>query len=287
MSYGAVILYYRLGAEVFETVSTLLAQSRPPIAIVIVDNNSDDGVLQAMSGEYDGVVKVLNLSTNVGYSRGMAAGVESLPRGLEYCLLMTHEVRLAEQCVERMLDAMVADTSIAQTGPLVSSPNGEVWSAGGRLDWRGRALHRVVRPGNELVNADWLEGCCTMVRRDAINDVFDDRFFLYWDDVDISLQLSMKGTIRVVSTAHAEQKTLSAPIYFAVRNRILLWRKYGRGAKVFMASVEGAVKILLDTARGRRDQRVARLAGLRDGFNGALRLEYSSTREHDLASSPR
>ena len=45
------------------------------------------------------------------------------------------------------------------------------------------------------MEVDWVSGACMFVRRDALDEVgfFDERFFLYWEDVDLCKRIGAGG----------------------------------------------------------------------------------------------
>jgi hypothetical protein len=45
------------------------------------------------------------------------------------------------------------------------------------------------------MEVDWVSGACMVVRRKALKEVgvFDERFFLYWEDADLCRRMSDKG----------------------------------------------------------------------------------------------
>ncbi len=51
-----------------------------------------------------------------------------------------------------------------------------------------------------LIESDWLTGCCLLMKRQALEKVglLDERFFLYWEDVDWCLRLRAFGLQGVV-----------------------------------------------------------------------------------------
>lgn len=281
-NYAAVILYYRLGAEIRGTVDALLHQSHPPVEVVIVDNHSLDGVLPRLEQVFGNQVRVIYLPDNRGYSGGMKAGCESLSTDAEYVLLMTHEVVLGGTCARELVAALELDPAISQAGPvIVDARTKRIWSTGGIIDRLGSVKHDLRIPSATVQTADWLDGCCSMVpRRWTTASLFDSRYFLYWEDVDMSSTLARYGRVVVVREAHATQSTGTAPIYYATRNRIIYWKKQRRPAYVITASLHALTKIVAnDLIAMDKTSAAARWHGLLDGWTGLIRMSHSNARE--------
>jgi len=49
--------------------------------------------------------------------------------------------------------------------------------------------------GKTPMEVDWVSGACMFVRREALDEVglLDERFFLYWEDVDLCKRMADKG----------------------------------------------------------------------------------------------
>ncbi|MDE2320569.1 MAG: glycosyltransferase family 2 protein, partial [candidate division NC10 bacterium] len=81
-----------------------------------------------------------------------------------------------------------------------------IWFAGARFDRHTcqviDAQHgRIEREGQPTVfDSDWLTGCCLLMTRQALEraGLLDERFFLYWEDVDWCLRLRVSGLQSVV-----------------------------------------------------------------------------------------
>jgi N-acetylglucosaminyl-diphospho-decaprenol L-rhamnosyltransferase len=270
-SYGVVILYFRRGPQVMSTISSVRAQTVPPTRIVVVDNASEDGVLDALVPELQAAgAEIVRCSTNGGYSAGMNAGARELGTSVDHVLFLTHEVVMELACAERLLEH-AEDDDVVLVGPSLHLPGGDAWSNGGRVTRFGAAGHMRGETSQDPAPADWLDGACLLARRDAMAAIggFDERYFLYWEDVDFSLAMAAEGHVIVVPSATAQQApTVHAPMYYYARNRLLLWRKFGRPFRV-VASVPAILAFAAYRGlRGRPADVLQALRGIRDGLAG-------------------
>jgi N-acetylglucosaminyl-diphospho-decaprenol L-rhamnosyltransferase len=269
--YAAVVLYHRLGDRIHNTVAGLLAQEIPPTEILIVDNASDDGVLDGFPEKYHSC-DVLQMASNVGYGAAMNAGAARLIDRFEYLLLMTHEVVLTPDCVTRLLSVCQNDPDLGMVGPALRIHAAETpWSFGGQFTRLGDVRHNVDE--GRAGEAQWLDGACLLIRSAAFTKAggFDEDYFLYWEDVDLSTKIRAVSRIRCVPSAVAYQSTGTAPIYFRTRNQILFWNKHRQPIRVIAALVAAMVKAIIRDLGGRSPtQARARLLGMVDGLCGRL-----------------
>ncbi len=279
-SYVAIVLYYRAGPVVWDTLRDLQRQSLVPKEVILVDNGSGDGVCEKMPADVE--ARLVTSGKNLGYSGGMALGVAHVTQQTAWVLLSTHEVRLPENCLRQLVDE--ANTAgAAQAGPAVlDSASGAVWSLGGSLTRSGKTTHEpnLRQGGTATRRVTWLEGCFHLIRRDLIREeLFDTRYFLYWDDVDISTQLSVAGPILCVPTAQCTQGTSGQITYFASRNRVAYWLKQNRRPLVASAIVGAVLRAFRATLRARDlDSAKSHLVGALDGLTGRLSDKYWSSR---------
>lgn len=271
-SYAAIVLYYRAGNKIWDTVRLLQHQSLPPEEIIIVDNGSKDGVCNQAPN--DVTARIITLDSNVGYTGGMHVGYRQIRSECAWVALVTHEVRLDSECMRELVMFASRSTTVTQVGPAVfSTTSDQPWSLGGSFTPLGNTTHK---PGLESEadgpqKAKWLEGCCNLIRRDAIDtDFWNERYFLYWDDVDMSTRLSKKGEIFCLPAAKCWQETSGQMTYFSVRNRILFWKNRKQSIYVATTIAETMVRALRDIWRSDQSQAVSRLRGVADGLSGRL-----------------
>jgi GT2 family glycosyltransferase len=274
MRYAAVVLYFRLGDRIFKTLDALIAQTCPPERIVLVDNASGDRILEGAESRYSQLT-VLDLPTNVGYAGGMNAGAALIGDDIDAVLFLTHEVLLEHGCACRLVSVLESDVSVGLVGPALRlASTGSIWSLGGVLSKFGDTRHNTQESLADSIK--WLDGACLLIRSRSFDDCggFDEDYFLYWEDVDISLRISQQSEIRCVADAIAYQDTATAPIYFRLRNQIMFWRKHSVPSAVIAAVLFGIGKaIVRDLRSGSVDCLRARLFAIIHGFSGQLAPE--------------
>jgi GT2 family glycosyltransferase len=262
---------------------------------VVVDNRTSEAETEAVRelGRRHGWTIVLS-PVNVGFGAGVALGVAAA-RDAEVTefLILNPDARLAPPAVERLL-ARVRDAPMELVAPLVVRPDGtgfaelqDLYLADGRM----RASR--VRPASvpETGVMRWVSGACFAISArlwDATGG-FDEDYFLYWEDVDLSRRVwAVGGAVRVdesVTAMHDEGAThavagpagAKSPVfyYFNIRNRLIFARKHLDAASLRRwrrSAPRMALLVLLQG--GRRQFRspgrtvVPALRALRDGLRG-------------------
>ena len=156
---------------------------------------------------------------NNGYGGGHNVAIrEAISEGSEYHLVINPDVWFGPEVVPAIWKAMENDHSIAQIMPKVLYLNGEVQYVAkllpSPLDLIGRFFfpHFMIRKRNDrhelkhsgydkVMNVPFLSGCFMFLRVSALKEIglFDERFFMYAEDIDISRRL------------HSRYKTLFYP----------------------------------------------------------------------------
>jgi GT2 family glycosyltransferase len=228
--YDVVVVHYD-NPEVYGVLEAALAQTNPPQRIALVDNSGDVDEERVRRIAPDAL---LISSSNEGYAAAANAGIRAVgSSGAPYVVVLTHEVRLEEVTLDRLVGALEDDSSLAAVGPVLrfrSLPD-RVFSRGGRLD-------RFARPSpltspspqatSDPMPMSWIDGSVMALRRTAVEHIglFDTRYFLYFEEIDLSVRLRRAGWgTAVVPTAVAWQEPGGYPPYLALRNRVLMIRQ--------------------------------------------------------------
>jgi GT2 family glycosyltransferase len=196
MTAAVVVVNYaasRLLAENLPAVSGV-----PGIAVVVVDNMSSPGERTAVA-ELAAVHgwTFVGLPGNPGFGSAVNAGVaRARETGAEQVVLLNPDATLTVPVLESLVAAARDDDALIC--PLVEDSTGAVWFAGGELDVAdGVTRTRGVDVGTAA--HPWVTGACLAFSVGLWDRVggFDDRFFMYWEDIDLSSRV-LAGGGRVV-----------------------------------------------------------------------------------------
>ena len=130
----------------------------------------------------------------------------------------------------------------AAVSPLVKDFSGEIWHPGGRLRRFWARVEPMEKPKSvsESYEVEILPGCAVLFNAAALREIglFDEDFFLCFEDVDWWLRARRKGfSLNVIPRSIVHHKisqslggqTSPMATYYLLRNNLLLVRKYYRG----------------------------------------------------------
>lgn len=253
------------------SLDALRAQTRSLQDIVVVDNASDAETVSLLDSASD--LTVLRLDCNTGGSGGFAAGVtRALDMESDWIWLLDDDVVLHETALERLLDAPGDIDDAAEGLAALCSAVEE----GGRLALMHRRhfdpatlCERVVPRRHyrrAAVSIDIASFVGLLVRTDVIRHVGlpDARFFISYDDTEFSLRLRRAGyRIWLVPASLADHRRClktrlrHGPFgirhYFNLRNRLIVYRKFGSDAPTWrwLRPLVQSLLLLVVAGRGR------------------------------------
>jgi N-acetylglucosaminyl-diphospho-decaprenol L-rhamnosyltransferase len=195
---AVVVVCHDNAAEIAETLRALRRQLRTGDEVVVVDNASADGT-QAVARAADPDATVVVPGENLGFAGGCheGAGASSAP----LLLFVNPDALPAPGFVAAMRAAAVGHPSWGPWQGLVTLPGGEIVNTAGNLvhwlgfGWAGGMGRRVARVAGDDREVPFASGAALAVRRRAWDAVggFDRRYFMYGEDLDLSLRLRLAG----------------------------------------------------------------------------------------------
>ncbi|MBI5698772.1 glycosyltransferase [Candidatus Saganbacteria bacterium] len=220
--------------------------------IVVIDNASTDGSRQYLNGQKG--IRLIANEVNVGYSRGVNQGLAVLKEA-DYYLALNPDIIVPKGAIESALNGMEEDQKIGLAGCRLLYPDGTLQYSARTFYSLRTILYRFtplrgLLAGSSLEKeflmmdwdhktsreVDWVLGGCLLARREAVERVgtMDERFFMYFDDVDWCYRMWDKGlTVRFLADAtmihRHRRKSANAPFSRETREHIMsllyyLWK---------------------------------------------------------------
>ena len=302
---GVVILTWNSAAVISDCVSSVLA-SDLPMKVCVVDNGSTDGTPELVAASFP-EVELIQTGENLGYAGGNNIGIsELLRRGMEYVFVLNPDAIIEPDTVRRLLARADAHPELAAVSPVITYRDSDrIWYGGSDINWRtgetphageGRMIGSI--PVGEFTAR--FCGCAALLRSTALSRVglFDERFFLYFEDTELSVRMHKAGfKIGVESSAvcrHANSTSTGGGKsgvnqYYMTRNRLMLLEEHSGTTVPALLAVRLAysLKELVIVfrkygAEAARDLVGAHLAAYRDyskgrfGRRGSPRMDATS-----------
>ncbi|MDQ0647756.1 N-acetylglucosaminyl-diphospho-decaprenol L-rhamnosyltransferase [Microbacterium natoriense] len=270
--YAAVIIAYHRQDLLDAVLERLRVQTSRPEMIVVVDNGGD--VDESFLAGSDIASVLVRRADNPGYATAVNIAAErARGAGLANLLVLTHDAVFEPTLAASLLDAMAVDAQagcVAPTLRWVSRPD-RIFSSGGVLTRGGRAYHRT----DDVVGAravHWVDGAVALYRVQALEhiDGVDERYFLYFEDVDTGWSLARAGWRTLVIPEVARQEPGAHPLRLGVRNMILFARKARLPLlpAVYSVTMRVAEELVVGLRREKRLRVIAAIRGIFDGLAG-------------------
>lgn len=210
---GVVIVTHDSASSISQTLFALNRQTFAASQIVLVDSGSSDTSYLKQHNR-EGLLE-LCFMPNIGFSAANNLGYSSLDPSLEYVLFLNPDTILPEDFLEkavRWMEIEGRESVGAVSGPLLGwdlkkeAPTGLIDSTGIFSTWygkwydRGRGASVKQKPFTRMEEVPALCGALIFARRKALESIkigkyqlFDEQFFCYKEDIDLSLRLRAKG----------------------------------------------------------------------------------------------
>ena len=267
----------------------------PNLEVVLIDNASGDNSISIMSEGLadlisDGFVKLMPLELNGGFGWANNQALLMLmarKQPPEFVMLLNPDCKIEPSAIQLLSDELLANDKCAVAGSQLLNLD-ESWTGSafrfptiGREFVRGAGIGLVGRllgiapvlvTSDASCEADWVTGASCLIRTSALasEGLFDDGFFLYFEEVELMFRLrEADWTIHHVpasrvfhiggaSTGLREGKALLAssfPLYWFQSRRRFLTLAYGP-LRAWMANLAwiagvaiGRVRAMLNPSR--------------------------------------
>lgn len=267
---------------------TLLDSRYRERRVVVIDNGSSDGSREWLQANFPEVERV-ELDGNRGFAPANNIGLEmALAEGATYAALLNNDTRVEPDWLSALVETAETDPAIA-----ICQARQRTWDGQHEIRFRfipawceAEAYQTAVTPAGAPAPTPFASGCAMLIRCSALPRIglFDPRYFMYVEDVDITLRAWIAG-YRVMDVPEAvvyhrfsgSETTAGQRMYLGYRNQLttllklyeartlgqfmgVIGRRWLRNRAAWRATVD-ALRMLPGTVNRRRAVQAGRLAG--------------------------
>ena len=195
---AVVVVCHDSAADVVPTLRALRPQLASGDEVVVVDNASTDGTPEAVRAAAPEVT-VIETGDNLGFAGGCHVGVRACTAPL--ILLLNPDAVPAPGCVDALRARADDRPEWGAWQALVTMPDERIVNTAGNVahylgfGWAGECGRPVAQVQERPHEVGFGSGAALVVRREAWDAVggFDERYFMYGEDLDLSLRLRLAG----------------------------------------------------------------------------------------------
>ncbi len=244
----SIVLYNPQESQVIRAVDSIL-NTNLKIKLYLIDNSPQRNILKLPV--VDSRVEYIFVGKNLGYGRANNIAIrESIESKTPFHLVMNPDVYFKGDILEKIYTYMSQHKEVGLLMPKVLYPNGNLQylckllptplDLFGRrflnfgpfkrfLEKRNKIYELRFTGYNEIMEVPYLSGCFMFIKVDVLKKIglFDERFFMYMEDVDLSRRI-----YRVAKN-----------IYFP---HVYIYHEYGKGSykdlKLLYHHINSAIK---------------------------------------------
>jgi len=187
---------------------SLLTETMIKQQIIVVDNASSDQTIDVV-GEVDGSIQIIKNKHNAGFAVALNQGLQEATG--ELILILNPDTTMVAGSLRLLVNRLINDAQVMVVGPQLLNPDNAIQASGRRLPslssvwlntfcpnrwkqsrWYYKKIFGRVDFNQEAIVQE-VSGACFITKRSSIDKVglFDDRFFLYFEETDWFKRLSI------------------------------------------------------------------------------------------------
>ena len=185
-----------------DCLSSLEKITYPNVKVYLIDNGSSDNSVTEIQNQFPDF-EIIQLPENYGFSRGNNAGFQLVKQKADFTIFLNNDTVVDPYFVEPLINEMESNSTVKQATPKIFYADDleYIWFGGGKINlWAGWIRHLGIRQKDSTQfsfnrNVDYATGCCVCMRTEDFESIgmFDESFFMYGEDVDLSLRFREQG----------------------------------------------------------------------------------------------
>ena len=194
-----LILNYNGMRYIKNCLDSVLATAYPNFRVAVIDNASTDGSAEFIEESYPEIM-LIKLKKNYGFAKAYNLALRSISS--EYVALLNNDIEVEPSWLKKLIFYMEKDEKVAAANPkmLFIQDRRRINAAGGCCDIYGVGWNRgngEIDRGqyDKVQEVFYANGAAMLIRERAWKEVgpFDERYFLYGEDLDWCWRAQLKG----------------------------------------------------------------------------------------------
>ena len=255
----AIVLDLDGGDMLQRCIDSLAAQTIRPSRVIILDNGSSDPVGRRLQRPPSLRVELVRVEANLGFAGGVNAAMKLATAPL--VALVNNDVELDRDWIETLVPNFDIEPQLAAAQTILRRDASRIDGAG--IDISDGTFRQLGsgHPIDSVLPHPWgVSATAAIYRRAATGtEIFDERFFAYYEDVDLSARLLAEGwtllVLQVAKGTHAGSRSASKlgtrGRYLRTRNRYWVARKHPGVGSIYSLIAED-LRLLLRGATSLR-----------------------------------
>jgi GT2 family glycosyltransferase len=212
ISLSIIIVNYRSWTRLDACLKSIADQERDGVEVIVVDNHSDDGQAHSFISMHPKVRFILQ-NTNAGFAQACNKGAKEATGS--WLLFLNPDTILQPDNLNKLLEKAEANPEWKLIGIRQLNDQGkDTHPHGIFLKWWNvwapvRSLERLIKGSKfskqylstaPVSYPDWISGSFVLMRKNDFESLggWDERFWMYCEDMDLSKRAADKGWLRVM-----------------------------------------------------------------------------------------
>lgn len=215
---AVITVTYSPGEYLASFLDSIPAATSRDTVVIMADNGSVDGVPEKAAQERSNV-EFLPTGGNLGYGTGVNVAARALKARREsgeidneFFLVSNPDVVFGEGSIDELIACANRRKASGSVGPLIREADGSAYPSARAVPtlgngighalfssiWKNNPWSAAYRDDDDMESerlAGWLSGSCLLLRWEAFDAIggFDERYFMYMEDVDLGDRLARAG----------------------------------------------------------------------------------------------
>ena len=192
-----IVVNWNGWTDTLQCLDSLSRSDYANLTVLVVDNGSTNDSVVRIAAAYP-KLEVIESSNNLGFGAGNNLGIRrAIEHGAEYVWLLNNDTVVTPDTLTALVSLAQAHPELGQIGSVLHyahAPEKVAAWGGGQVNlWMGTSRHSIEPIAWEQL--DFLTAASVLIPTRVLKEVglFDERYFMYWEDTDLSFRIRRAG----------------------------------------------------------------------------------------------